>query len=120
MIEISFENEEAMLAQHEASASMIVRFVELRNKSGLTYDEFWRYIDLQSELSSASDPGVIQAIKDEMAGLEDKSRLSNDELNEKVGLNGDLTPALPGATEENSDQGNKVADISEELKNTMY
>jgi len=114
--EVSLETANALQEEYESTGEMIERFDELREKSKLTSDEFGRYIDLQSELQDTTDPDTIEAIKNEMDGLQDKSGMSNDELNEMVGLNGDLTEALPGATEKITDQGNKVAGNTTELE----
>ncbi|MBT2215831.1 phage tail tape measure protein [Virgibacillus dakarensis] len=114
--EVSLDAANAMLAEHETNEKMIDQFDKLRNKSKLTNDEFGRYIDLQSELESATNPDAIAAIKKEMEKLQEKSGLSNGELSTMVTLNGDIVESLPGATDKITDQGNKVAGTTDELR----
>ncbi|UFU00372.1 phage tail tape measure protein [Radiobacillus kanasensis] len=114
--EVSLETTNAMLKEHESTKKMIDEFDKLRESSKLTRDEFARYIDLQTELKTATDPGVITNIKDEMASLEEKSGFTNDELTDMIKLNSDLVKALPEASDEITTQGNKVAGTTDELR----
>lgn len=114
--EVSLENANAMMEQYESTDKMIDKFDKLRQQSNLTSDEFARYVDLQSRLEDETNPKVIEAIKEEMADLEEKSGMSNGELDTMVKLNGDLTEAMPGATEKITNQGKKIAGSTEEMR----
>jgi len=114
--EVSLDTYNSMMNEHKNNSELIKQFDQLREKSKLTQDEFARYIDLQKELQQSTDPKVIQAIKDEMNQLLNKSGLTNKELETMVSLNGNLVEALPGATEEITEQGNKIAGTTSELQ----
>ncbi|SEB15725.1 phage tail tape measure protein, TP901 family, core region [Thalassobacillus cyri] len=114
--DVSLETANSLSKQHQETGKMIQQFDELRNKSKLTSDEFGRYIDLQHELQQTSNPETIAAIKKEMATLKKKSGFTNDELQTMVGLNAELVESLPGATEKITDQGNKIAGATTELR----
>jgi len=88
----------------------------LKHKSALTNDEFGRYLDLQAELKSTSDPKAISSIKDEMERLREKSGLSNDELNKMVGLNKDIVDKTPEVTKAISAQGQAYVDNTKAVK----
>lgn len=114
--EVSLDKANSMMKEYETTGEMIEQFDKLRGKSKLTNDEFARYIDLQAMLEDATGKAEIEAIQKEMGRLQDKSGLSNKELSTMVGLNGDLTEQLPGATEMISEQGEKIAGNTSELK----
>lgn len=114
--EVSLENYNSMMKQHESTGAMIERMEQLRGESELTSDEFARYVDLQAELENANSQEAIEAIKDEMASLQEKSGFSNDELNEMVGLNQSLVENLPGATSKITDQGQEIAGTTDKMK----
>ncbi|MFC0525774.1 phage tail tape measure protein [Pontibacillus salicampi] len=114
--EVSLDTANSMMKEYEDTGKMISQFDQLRNKSKLSSNEFARYIDLQAELKTASSAEAVKAIKDEMNRLQDKSNLSNDELNTMIGLNKDLAELLPGSTSKISDQGNKIVGTTDELK----
>ncbi|TGB04688.1 phage tail tape measure protein [Halobacillus salinus] len=113
--DVSLETAISLQQQHDQASAMISQFDTLRNKSKLTNDQFARYVDLQSELQEASNPQVIAAIKEEMAQLEKKSGFTNGELSTMVQLNNNLVEALPGATQQITNQGNKIAGTTSEL-----
>lgn len=114
--EATLDNIVATRKQYEANEDLIDKFDELRDKSKLTNDEFGRYLDIQTELKRASDPQVIADLKDEAKDLAKESGLSNDELEEMIGYNNKLTEKIPEATDEITEQGNRVAGTSNELR----
>ncbi|WP_158077358.1 phage tail tape measure protein [Caenibacillus caldisaponilyticus] len=113
---VNFQTADSLMKQHEANEKLIEEFDRLRNKSSLTTEEFGRYLDLQDQLKETSDPEAIKSIKDQMEQLRKKSGLSNDQLQRMVDLNDRLTDKLPEATAKITDQGNKVADTTDKLK----
>lgn len=114
--DVSTETADAMMDQYQANIPMIDSFDELRSKSELTNAEFSRYLDLLTALESESDASIIENIKQEMEYLQEKSGLSNEELDKMVKLNGDITEAIPEATAKVTEQGNRVADTTDKLK----
>ncbi|MCU9614074.1 phage tail tape measure protein [Caldibacillus lycopersici] len=109
--ELSQKFEEA-----EALDNKITQFDELSNKSKLTNDEFARMVDLNEAINSSTDPTKVQELKDEYAKLQENSGLTNDELQTMIDLNGDLIDTVPEATGVITDQGNKILDTTEALK----
>lgn len=113
---VSLDTYESLMEQYRTNEDLIKQYEELRGKSKLTNDEFARYVDLQKELEEATDPEVIEDIRKEMDELQKKSGLSNQELEKMVGLNDTIVERMPEATGKITDQGNKIADTTEALK----
>lgn len=114
--DISTETADAMMDQYLSNVEMIDSLENLRVKSRLTNHEFERYLDLNSRLGNESNPAVIEEIKDEMARLQEKSGLSNEELSKMVEYNNTLTETIPEATSKITEQGNRVAGTTDELR----
>lgn len=114
--DVSTETADAMMDQYQSNNELIDSFDELRNKSNLTNDEFARYLDLYTRLESETDPQVIEEIKDEMDQLREKSGLSNDELEDMIGYNNDIIEVLPESTVQITEQGNRIADTTDNLR----
>lgn len=114
--EVSTETADAMMDQYQSNIPVIESFDDLRIKSRLSNDEFGRYLDLQSRLENETDPQAIEAIKDEMNELQERSGLSNEELDKMIGYNNTIVDTLPDSTSEITEQGNRIADTTENLK----
>ncbi|SEM34714.1 hypothetical protein SAMN05192533_102267 [Mesobacillus persicus] len=114
--EVNLAQHEQFQTQYEDTSKLIGQFDELRNKTKLSNDQFAQYVDLQTRLQKESDPEVIQSIQQQMQQLQEKSGLTNEELSQMVQLNKDVTEALPKSTEKVTEQGNKIAGTTEELK----
>jgi TP901 family phage tail tape measure protein len=114
--DISTETADAMMDQYLSNIEMIDSLADLRVKSRLTNHEFERYLDLNSRLGNETNPAVIEEIKDEMARLQEKSGLSNEELSKMVEYNSTLTETIPEATSKITEQGNRVAGTTDELR----
>ncbi|WP_217588729.1 hypothetical protein [Lentibacillus saliphilus] len=114
--DVSTDVAEKMIKQHESNIELIDSLDGLRNKSKLTNDEFVKYLDLQTRLENESNADAIALIKDEMNILQEKSGLSNDELQQMVDLNNEVTQTIPESTKEITEQGNRVADTTNKLR----
>ncbi|MFJ7753057.1 phage tail tape measure protein [Peribacillus muralis] len=84
------------------------RFDQLRGKMKLSSDEWARYIDLKDKLGNSKGTDEIKKVKDEMEKLQKASGLSSEELEELVGINGELAKTVPDSTAVISDQNNVV------------
>ncbi|NIK10927.1 phage tail tape measure protein [Alkalibacillus almallahensis] len=114
--EVSLETIDSKLKEKEANDELIDKYEDLQRQSQLSQDEFERYIDLNSRLGEAESDKEISNIKDEMEELREKSGFSNDQLDDMVGLNETLVEKLPGATDEITEQGERVAGSADEMR----
>ncbi|WP_337970018.1 phage tail tape measure protein [Virgibacillus salexigens] len=94
----------------------IERFDELQNKNKLSTDEVLRYMDVMSELKGAKNEDTIKALTEEQEELLKKSGLTNDEMEEFLGLNDEIVEKSPATTEAISEQGNAYATTTEKVK----
>ena len=92
------------------------RFDRLHAKMVLSSDEWARYIDLAMQLPNLTNEESIKKVKDEMALLAEKSGLTNEQLEELVGLNNDLAGAVPDATSEISAQNNVIVQSTDAVR----
>ncbi|WEG14157.1 phage tail tape measure protein [Pullulanibacillus sp. KACC 23026] len=113
---VSLDAAKSTEKQYDSNNNMIDSLDSLRAKSRLTNDQFAEYMDLQSKIKKSTDPKVISDLKDKMNDLQNKSGLSNKELQTMVSLNNTLVKKLPTATSKITDQGNRVAGATDELK----
>lgn len=114
--DVSTDTADALMEQYQSNNDLIDSFDELRQKSNWTNDEFARYLDLQTRLESETRPEAIKTIKDAMEELEEKSGLSNDELEEMIRYNNDIVEVLPESTSQITEQGNRIADTTDNLR----
>lgn len=110
--EVNLELADSMIESNDSIKKNAEAFETLQRKSGLTSDEFGRFMDIQKELNKAVEDSEIEKLTAEQEALIEKSGLSNDELSRMVGLNNDLIDAVPEATGHITDQGNRVIDTT--------
>ncbi|WP_085523848.1 phage tail tape measure protein [Tuberibacillus sp. Marseille-P3662] len=113
---VNLDTANKMQKTYMTTKDQIDQFDQLRKKSKLTSDEFARYIDLQEKVNEATDPQKIKSYKNKMKDLQKESGLSNKELDTMVGLNKDLVKKLPKSSTKISEQGNRIAGTTKELK----
>ena len=111
-IEASLEKVSVMIEEQSTLEDTIEKYEDLRGRSKLTTDELARWVDIQRELQIVTDPEVIQELQEEMAQLEEKSGLSNEELNKMVEYNDLLIEKVPESEVVLTEQGEAL------LKNT--
>lgn len=114
--EVNLEYADSMREQADALEETVDRFDELRIQSGLTTEEFSRLVDITKELSTAQDPSRVQALQEEFNKLAEKSGLSNDELNEMVGLNDKIVEQSPSVEKSFTNQGNAVVGATDAVR----
>jgi len=100
----------------KATDELIGRFEELQRKNKLSTDEVLRYMDIMDELKSAKTEEGIQKITEEQNKLLEKSGLTNEEMEEFLGLNDKIVKKAPTTVNAISEQGNAYAGVLDELK----
>ncbi|MCR6111752.1 phage tail tape measure protein [Bacillus sp. A301a_S52] len=100
----------SMIEQHQNVAEMTEAYETLRRKSGLTTKEFGRMLDIQKEMAKTADQSKLDKLQEELDGLQEKSLLSNDELDRMVSLNDALIEKVPESADHISEQGNRIID----------
>jgi phage-related minor tail protein len=113
--EVNLENAKSMIEQQQTFEGMIGKYEELRNQNQLTNEQLLRFRDIQAELKTASSADEIARLKDEAAGLQEKSGLSNDELSEMLGLNDKIIEQSPSTSQAFSDKGQAIIENTDQL-----
>ncbi|HET7579767.1 MAG TPA: phage tail tape measure protein [Bacillales bacterium] len=102
--------------QHEANEKLIDEFAKLRRKSGLTTDEFGRYLDILTKIKRTNSPEALADLRRQAEKLRKKSGLTNDQLDKMVDLNGKLVEKIPPATKVITEQGNHIAGNADKMR----
>ncbi|MCD2368933.1 phage tail tape measure protein [Bacillus sp. BS3(2021)] len=113
---VSLEAAETKQKEIESIESLAVEFDKLKNKTKLTADEFARYLDINDQLKTETDPDVIKRLKDEQADLKKNSGLTNNEFDRFLKLNDEVIKKSPDTEAAISSQGNAVAKNTNALK----
>ncbi|MEC1426621.1 phage tail tape measure protein [Bacillus sonorensis] len=113
---VSLEAANAKQQEIESIDSLASQFDKLKNKTRLTADEFARYLDINDQLKTETDPEVIKRLKDEQDGLRKNSGLTNDEFDTFLKLNDKVIKTSPDTEAAISSQGNAVAKNTDALK----
>lgn len=102
----AIEGKQAEIAKND---ELIANYEALRNQNRLSNDEMLRFLDIQAEINSTTSPDALVALKEEQAKLLEKSTLTNDEMNNFLGLNQELIDASPNTVKAISEQGEAFA-----------
>ncbi|WP_339168720.1 phage tail tape measure protein [Bacillus sp. FSL M8-0315] len=113
---VSLEAAETKQKEIESIESLASEFDKLKNKTKLTADEFARYLDINDQLKTETDPDVIKRLKDEQADLKKNSGLTNNEFDRFLKLNDEVIKKSPDTEAAISSQGNAVAKNTNALK----
>lgn len=114
--EVNLEAAETMHEQIGTLDQQIERWESLDNANKLTNDEMLRFMEIQEELKSVTDPEAIAALTQEQDDLRAKSGLSNDQLNEFVSVNRSIADQVPGVTGEISKYGDVYIENMNKVK----
>lgn len=114
--DVTIELADKLYEQYDANNVLIDSFDKLREKSKLTNEQFADYLDLQTKISKETDPEKIKVMQQEMEMLQKYSGLSNEELEEMIEYNNKIIEVLPESATHITDQGNRIADTTENLK----
>ena len=107
---------EAKQKEIDANDKLIESFDALQYKNQLTNSEMLRYLDIQAELEMTNAPDKVAALKDEQAKLLEQSSLTNEEMDEFLGLNEKVIETAPSTTRAISVQGEAYATNTQALK----
>lgn len=113
--QVNLESAEAMITQQQEIEGLTSQYQALSEKNKLTNDELLRFRDIQSEMDLGGTAEQIAALKEEQAGLQEKSGLMNEEMNKLLGLNDQLIEKVPDVTTALSDHGNAIIADSDAL-----
>lgn len=113
---VSLEAAETKQKEIESLDKVASEFDKLQSKTKLTADEFAHYLDLNDRLKTETDPEVIKSLKDEQAGLKERSGLTNAEFDRFLKLNDDIVKKAPETNAAISEQGNAFAKNTEAVK----
>ncbi|MCY9274610.1 phage tail tape measure protein [Bacillus haynesii] len=113
---VSLEAAETKQKEIESIDNLAAEFDKLKNKTKLTADEFARYLDINDQLKTETDPDVIKRLKDEQADLKENSGLTNNEFDRFLKLNDEVIKKSPDTEAAISSQGNAVAKNTNALK----
>ncbi|WP_099157268.1 phage tail tape measure protein [Virgibacillus ndiopensis] len=100
----------------DSTDKLISSYEKLRDKNKLSTDEVLRYMDIMDELKNAKSEDTIKSLTDEQQKLLKKSGLTNDEMEDFLGLNDKIIDKSPNTVDAISDQGNAYAGVVDELK----
>lgn len=111
--DVSTETADKFQEEADTLESLVEKYDELELSSRLTTDQFGRMIDIQDELERTQNPARVAELKDEYAYLLEKSGLTNDEIEEMIGLNNDIIEQSPNVEKSFSDKGNAVIESTD-------
>ncbi|ONK21231.1 phage tail tape measure protein [Bacillus sp. VT-16-64] len=115
-LEETLKSIEARKEELDSMDELIRQFEELKNKNKLSTDEMLRYMDIMTELKDAKNEETIKKLTDEQQELLKKSGLTNEEMEEFLGLNDQIVEKAPESAKAISEQGNAYAGVLDELK----
>lgn len=114
--DINIEALEVKQAEIKSNDELIKSYDDLQSKNRLTTDEMLRYLDIQAELEATNAPEAVKALKDEQGKLLEKSTLTNDQMDEFLGLNQKVIDNAPSTVKAISEQGTAYATNTSALK----
>lgn len=114
--EINLEVLETKQKEIDANDELIESFDALQSKNKLTNAQMLRYLDIQAELEMTNAPDKVAALKDEQAKLLEKSSLTNEEMDEFLGLNQKVIDNASETVKSISSQGEAYANNTLALK----
>ena len=114
--EINIEVLEAKQKEIDANDKLIESFDALQYKNQLSNSEMLRFLDINAELEMTNSPNKVAALKNEQAKLLEKSTLTNEEMDEFLGLNEKVIETSPSTVKAISVQGEAYATNTQALK----
>lgn len=114
--EVNIEVLESKQKEIAKNDELIASFDSLQSKNRLTNEQMLRYLDIQAELEATTAPEKVAALKDEQGKLLEKSTLTNDQMDEFLGLNQKVIDTAPSTVKAISEQGKAYATNTGALK----
>ncbi|MED1603057.1 phage tail tape measure protein [Alkalihalophilus marmarensis] len=109
---VNLDSAYSLMEQADSLEANVNRYDELRSTSKLTVDEMGRLLDIQSELKTAQDPSVVERLQAEYEKLSKNSGLTNQELDEMLGLNNSIIEQSPNVQQSFTEKGNSVLEAT--------
>lgn len=109
----AIEAKQAEIAKNE---ELITSYEDLERKNRLSTDEMLRFLDIQAEMDSTTAPDAIAALKDEQAGLLEKSTLTNGEMVTFLEKNQEIIDKSDATKKAISEQGIAFAENTDALR----
>ncbi|WP_277585838.1 phage tail tape measure protein [Psychrobacillus antarcticus] len=112
-------NVEVLVAKQkeiDANDELIESFDALQYKNQLSNEQMLRFLDINAELEMTNAPDKVAALKDEQAKLLAQSSLTNEEMDEFLGLNQKVIDGAPETVKSISLQGEAYANNTIALK----
>lgn len=104
----NLDHAQSLIEQQKSMTDLTDKYSELRGKNKLSNDELLRFRDLQSELKTAKSGQEIKTLKGAIDLLQQKSGLSNDEMETMLRLNDQIVKKTPEVRQSFSDRGNSI------------
>lgn len=114
--EVNLEHTQSLIDDQLALENSVVKYEDLRGKLQLNNDQFAKYLDLQDKIKSTTDPKAIESYKNQMAGLQEKSGLTVEELAKFIEIDADIRENAPETQQKISEYGNAFIDLSSNLQ----
>ncbi|MED2788232.1 phage tail tape measure protein [Bacillus thuringiensis] len=86
------------------------QYDKLKTKVGFSSEELLRYRDLQEEIKRVEDPETKKRLQEELQGLRDKTKASNDEIDKTIGLSDEIIAKAPTTAQAYSTTGQAIAE----------
>lgn len=106
--QVNLDHAKSMIEQKNQMQELSTQYQTLRDKNKLSNDELLRYRDLQAELKTAKSDQEVKTLTGAMELLQQKSGLSNEELNKMLNLNDQIVKKTPEVKQAYSERGNSI------------
>ncbi|MEN3781642.1 phage tail tape measure protein [Priestia megaterium] len=108
--EVNMDTYKSLGEQSRSLEDTANQYDKLKNKVGLSSEELLRYRDLQTEIQRVEDPETKKRLQQELQGLRDKTKASNDEIDKTIQLSDDLISKAPQTAQAYSTTGQAIAE----------
>ncbi|MDF9615145.1 phage tail tape measure protein [Bacillus cereus] len=108
--EVNLETYQSLGEQSRSLEDVANQYDGLRKKVGFSSEELLRYRDLQAEIKRVEDPETKKRLQEELQGLRDKTKASNEEIDKTIALSDDLINKAPTTAQAYSTTGAAIAE----------
>ncbi|WP_103629776.1 phage tail tape measure protein, partial [Bacillus thuringiensis] len=108
--EVNLDAYQSLGEQSRSLEDVANQYDKLRSKVGFSSEELLRYRDLQTEIQRVEDPETKKRLQEELQGLRDKTKASNDEIDKTISLSDDLIGKAPQTAQAYSTTGAAIAE----------
>jgi len=108
--EVNLDTYQSLGEQSRSLEDVANQYDKLKAKVGFSSEELLRYRDLQTEIQRVEDPETKKRLQEELQGLRDKTKASNDEIDKTISLSDDLIGKAPTTAQAYSTTGQAIAE----------